>query len=645
MIILSASNINLAFGTDVILENVSLGVQEGDKIGVVGVNGAGKSMFLRTLTGKTARTSGEVFLSAGRTVGFLEQDTGLVSDNKIYDEMLLAFPKLVADEKRLRELLEKMNDRSVSASEHMDLAASYTALEEKFKEGGGYEYKSRISAMLTAMGFEREKHELYINQLSGGQKTRLALARLLLCEPDVLILDEPTNHLDIESIEWLENYLSQYKKAVIVVSHDRYFLDKVTSKTFEIENKTGKLYNCPYSEYVKRKEEDRKNDLKHYENQQKEIARLEAFVENQRRWNRERNIIAAESRLKAIDRMEKIDKPKNLPSSIKFRFETEKNVITSHKLLEVTSLTKSFPGKPLFNNLSFLLHGRDRMFIMGANGVGKSTLLKILCGKISADGGSFEYAKGLRIGYYDQEQQGLNGENTVIDELWDCYPNKTQTEIRSALACFLFTADDVFKPISVLSGGEKARLTFAKLMLEKSDMLILDEPTNHLDAPSREVLENALADYNGTILAVSHDRYFINKLATRILDMKKDGCMDFAGTYGDYLAYRQRMRTYATEDDKSAASGAAPDVKNAGISDTKAEYLKNKEEKNRARRLEKKISETEQKIKALEDELSDNQKLQEENSSDYLKLKELFDRAGEIETELESLYALLDEMT
>ncbi len=634
MIILSASDLCLSFGTDIILDRISLGVGENDKIGIVGVNGAGKSMFLKMLAGRISPTSGEVFTASGKTVGFLEQDTGLVSDKTIYDEMLGAFPALVEAERHLGDLVEKLNDSSLGAEEHMALAARYTAAEERFKRDGGYEYKSRIVSMLDAMGFDRQKQEMRVDEFSGGQKTRLALARRLLSEPDVLILDEPTNHLDIDSLEWLESYLSGYKKAVLVVSHDRYFLDKITNKTFEIENKAGKLYNCGYTEYVKRKEEDRKNDLKHYEQQQKEIARLEAFVENQRRWNRERNIIAAESRLKAIDRMEKIDKPKDLPSQIRFRFETDENIKTPHKLLEVTGLAKAYPGKKLFENLSFLLHGKDRMFVLGPNGIGKSTLLKILCGKVRADAGVFEYAQGLRIGYYDQEQQGLNPENTIIDELWDCYPDKTQTEIRSALACFLFTADDVFKPIKVLSGGEKARLTFAKLMLEKSDMLILDEPTNHLDSPSREVLEQALAEYEGTLLAVSHDRYFIKKLATRILDMRSDRCFCFEGGYEAFNEYKEKQKNILAETEKSTSAAATG----------KDEYLKNKEERSKARKLEKQIADTEKRIGELETALAENARMQEKAAGDFTRVGELFAAAHEMEEELEKLYGFLDEL-
>ena len=446
------------------------------------------------------------------------------------------------------------------------------------------------------------------------------------------MLDEPTNHLDIETVEWLEEYLKNYKKCLIVISHDRYFLDKVTKKTFEIENREGKLYNTSYTQYVKQKEIDRKIDQKHYDLQQKEIARLEAFIENQRRWNRERNIIAAESRMKAIDRIEKLDKPKDLPSNIRFRFQTSENGFCPDKILEVTGLTKGFPGKQLFENVSFLLHGRDKMFILGQNGVGKSTMLKILCGKLGQDFGTFEYAGGLSIGYYDQEHQGLDGNNTVIDELWDCFPNKTQTEIRSALAGFLFTSEDVFKKIDVLSGGEKARLTFAKLMLEKSDLLILDEPTNHLDAPSREVLEQALCEYDGTVLCVSHDRYFVKKLASRIFEMREDGTFDFKGGYEDFCSYKEKKKT--TDCDKTAGQ--------ASVTGSQMDYEKAKELKNKRKSAEKKLAETEIKIAETEAKIDENQKKQEECASDYEQVSKLFSELSELNDALEKLYETWD---
>ena len=628
MIILSASDVTLSFGTDVVLSNMSLGVNEGDKIGIVGVNGAGKSLFMKILCGDIEPSDGEVFLAKDKRVGYLEQNTGLDSDKGVFEEMCMAFPELVFAEKRLTELTELMQSDTDSES-HMKLAKEYTSLEEKFKSNGGYEYKSRISSMLLGLGFDSQTHDMCIHSLSGGQKTRLAIARLLLSEPDVIMLDEPTNHLDIETVEWLEEYLKGYKKSLIVISHDRYFLDKVTKKTYEIENTCGKLYSCSYTEYVKRKEADRKADEKHYNQQQKEIARLEAFIENQRRWNRERNIIAAESRMKALDRMEKLEKPKALPSSISFRFELGENGKCPDKILEVTGLSKSFPQKKLFENISFLLHGGDKMFVVGKNGVGKSTLLKILCGKILKDYGSFEYAKGLSIGYYDQEHQGLDGSNTVIDELWNCFPNKTQTEIRSVLAGFLFTADDVFKKVEVLSGGEKARLTFAKLMLEKSDLLILDEPTNHLDAPSREVLEGALAGYDGTVLCVSHDRYFINKLANRILEMSENSVFDFRGNYSSFTEYKNLEK---------ATSQSCEGQKNAP-SDAKSDYIKSKEQRNRRKNAEKKLAETENAISELETLLTENAAAQE-NCSDYQTAARLFDEAENAKKKLEELYAL-----
>lgn len=626
MIILSASSITLSFGTDVILDRVSLGVNEGEKIGIVGVNGAGKSLFMKILAGEISATEGEIFLAKNKEIGYLKQNSALESDKPLFDEMCLAFPKLVADEKRLSEL-EALMSGNADDAEHMSYAKEYTSLEESFKKRGGYEYKSRISSMLTGLGFSEDTHCRTVSSFSGGQKTRLAIARVLLAEPDVLMLDEPTNHLDMETAQWLEEYLRAYKKSVIVISHDRYFLDKVTGKTFEIENREGKLYPCSYTDYVKRKEEDRKNDEKHYKIQQKEIARLEAFIENQRKWNRERNIIAAESRMKAIDRMEKLEKPKNAPSSIRFRFEMGENGRRPDKMLEVTGLTKSYPGKKLFENVSFLLHGGDKMFILGQNGVGKSTMLKILCGKLEQDFGTFEYAGGLSIGYYDQEHQGLDENNTVIEELWSCFPNKTQTEIRSVLAGFLFTSEDVFKKIQVLSGGEKARLTFAKLMLEKSDLLILDEPTNHLDAPSREVLEQALADYDGTVLCVSHDRYFVKKLANRIFEMREDGVFDFKGEYEAFCDYKNKQKAIGSGDGEGEAKAT---VQN--------DYEKSKEQRNRKRNAERKLEETEKAIEKIEKEIEENLLKQEEHASEYEAMAELFAESQRLNEKLEQLY-------
>lgn len=633
MIALSLSDVTVAFGTDVILDKVSFSINEGTRLGVVGVNGAGKSLLLKTICGINSAESGNIFFGKDKRVSYLEQNAGFESEKVLFDEMLGAFDKLCEWEERLAFLQMKMND-NCPEDEHMMYVKEYTSLEETFRKNGGYEYKSRIRSMLTALGFPPEKQMLPISALSGGQKTRVALARTLLGEPDILMLDEPTNHLDIESCAWLEGYLASYKKTLIVISHDRYFLDKVTTHTLEVENQDVKLYNCSYTGYVKKKEEDRKNDEKHYLLQKREIERLEAFIENQRRWNRERNIIAAESRMKAIDRMEKVDKPKNLPERVSFNFSSGSNYLISERMLDVRGLAKAFPGKKLFSDVTFLLRGQDRMFFVGPNGVGKSTLLKILSGILPADSGTFEYAKGIKIGYYDQEHQGLNPNNTVLDELWDCYPDKKQGEIRGVLARFLFKAEDVFKKVEVLSGGEKARLTFAKLMLEDINMLILDEPTNHLDAASREVLEDAILNYDGTVMAVSHDRYFLAKLATRIFDMRPDGHTDFKGTYEDYEDYKRRMGIdYSLTDEISSGTESS----------SKEDYVRNKEEKSRRRKAEKKLADAEKRIAEIEKRQSEIEKELEQYASDYLKTAELFDENAKLAEELEAAYQAWDE--
>ncbi len=629
---LSLSDVTVAFGTDVILDKISFSINEGARLGVVGVNGAGKSLLLKTVCGLVEPESGSIFYGKDKRVSYLEQNAGFESEKLLYDEMLGAFPTLCEWEERLGFLQMKMNE-SLPEDEHMMYVREYTALEENFRKNGGYEYKSRIRSMLTSLGFDGEKQQLPIAALSGGQKTRVALARTLLGEPDILMLDEPTNHLDIDSCKWLEGYLSGYRKTLIVISHDRYFLDKVTTSTLEVENGEAKLYNCSYSGFVKRKEEDRKTDEKHYLNQKKEIERLEAFIENQRRWNREKNIIAAESRMKAIDRMEKIEKPKNLPERVSFNFTSGKNVLMSERLLEARGLSKAFPGKPLFKDVSFVLSGQDRMFFTGPNGVGKSTLLKILSGILPPDSGTFEYVRGIKIGYYDQEHQGLTASNTVLDELWNTYPDKKQGEIRGVLARFLFKADDVYKLVENLSGGEKARLTFAKLMLEELNLLILDEPTNHLDAASREVLEDAILNYDGTVLAVSHDRYFLKKLATRIFELRPDGHTDYKGTYEDYEDYKSRM----------AGSTEGENADTVSVSASKDDYLRNKEEKSRRRRFEKKLADSEKLIAEIEARQKAIDKELEAYASDYKKTQELFEENALLSEKLEKAYADWDE--
>ena len=473
-----------------------------------------------------------------------------------------------------------------------------------------------------------------VSRCSGGQRTRLALARLLSREPDILILDEPTNHLDPETMEWLESHLASYnpKKTIILVSHDRLFLDRVTNKTLDIEHTVGKLYKCGYSQYVIEKEAYRREWEKKYEIQQKEIARLEAYIEQQRRWNRERNIIAAESREKAIARMEKIEKPKDLPKSIRFALSSSGE--SGNDVAYARKLTMGFGNNILFRDLNFLVKKRDRLFISGPNGCGKSTLIKLLLDQLEPISGEIEFGYNVTVGYYDQENQNLDENNTVLDELWNAYPNLTQTEIRNTLALFLFRGDDIEKEVSVLSGGERARLTLAKLILSKMNLLILDEPTNHLDIESREALENALLSFDGTIIAVSHDRYFTKRLATRFVDLGENG-RDFRGTYDEYLLYKQNR---AAEVENFAKY--VPEE-----STQKEEYIERKKKGAEIRRIEKRKAEVAREIKKLEQQLIDiDDELFGDAASDYVRAAELTDLKTTTEDRLMQLYAEEEEL-
>lgn len=625
MTAISLSDVSLEFGTDVILDRVSFSLNEGDKLGIVGVNGAGKSTLFKIITGEYSATSGSVYISKDKTVGMLEQNTGLESDKNILDSMLDSFASLIADEKRLEELGSKLD------SGDENIIAQYTSLADRFKRVGGYEFRSRCKGILKNLGFDERFWDLEISSLSGGQKTRLALAKQLIASPDILMLDEPTNHLDIETLAWLEDFLSLYKGTLLVVSHDRWFLDKVTNRTLEIENTHATLYNGNYTRYVELKAENREILEHQYKNQQKEIARIEAYIEQQRRWNRERNIIAAESRQKALDRMVKIERPEDLPDKIRLTF--TKSGESGNDVLTVRSLSKGFPNKPLFSDLSFLVKKHDRLFISGPNGSGKSTLIKIIADKLSPDAGEFELGYNVTVGYYDQENQNLDPENTVLDELWNCYDNLTQTEIRSALALFLFKGDDIEKKVSVLSGGEKARLTLCKLILSRMNLLILDEPTNHLDINSREALENALSEFDGTVIAVSHDRYFISKLATRVLDLGEKPALDFKGGYEDYKTFKARNAQSSVSERRD------------NNTDAKEQYLRSKEQAAADRKLRSRKKKNAEETKKLEAELETVIEAQNdtEKQSDYVHMNELFERQQQIEEKLMELYEEAEE--
>ncbi len=631
MIVLNCNNIGFAYGTETIIRDISFSVQENDKVGLVGVNGAGKSTLFKIITGELSQEDGEVFVSKDLVLGYLKQNAALNSDNTLWDGLLEVFKDLIDMENSINRV-EKEISTTTDKEKLSSLMKEYSRLTERFSYLGGYEYNSRVRGVLRGLGFDDSEFEKKVSILSGGQKTRLALAKVLLEEPDILMLDEPTNHLDIAAVEWLEDHLKSYKKCLLIISHDRYFLDSVTNRTIEIENCTSTVYNCNYSEYVKQKATNREIQEKHYQLQQKEIARQEAYIEQQRRWNRERNIIAAESRQKALDRMEKIDKPTAEPQKIRMKF--NQTIASGNEVLEVDSVSKKFDDKELFKNVGFKIRKAERVFLLGPNGCGKSTLLKILAGRLDSSSGKFNYGAKVKLGYYDQEMSDLNNDNTILDEVWSENQKLVQTEVRSALAAFLFTDEDVFKKISVLSGGEKSRVAMLKLIFSDANFIILDEPTNHLDINSREILEAALYEYEGTMLIVSHDRYFIDKLATRIIDIGSNPVNDCMGNYTFYNSHYKKN----VANDKNSNEEVS-------ISEAKQTRIATKEERSRIRKLEKQLSDTERDIGKLEQRLKAIENEMVEFATDHLKLIELNEEKQIKESELEELYAVWEDVT
>ncbi|MBO5355959.1 MAG: ABC-F family ATP-binding cassette domain-containing protein [Clostridia bacterium] len=642
MTVLSATDITLSFGTRKILDRVSFSLDEHDKIGLIGVNGCGKSTLFKIITGELESDEGQIFLSREKTVGILRQDSAFTVDDSLGDnaleQMYGAFPELLNAERELRELEARMQQSS-----ELSLAKLYEERNTRFIRDGGLEFRGRCASILSKMGFDEESMRRPLSTLSGGQRTRLALARQLSREPDILLLDEPTNHLDIETMLFLESFLVQYRKCVIVISHDRYFLDRVTSKTLVLEYGHAKLYNGGYTASIEQRRIDKEIAERHYQNQQKEIARQEAYIAQQRAWNRERNIIAAESRLKLLAKMEKLERPREAPKAIRLSFTKAHD--SGNEVLHVKNLSMAFGGKKLFDGISFLLTKKEKLFIVGPNGCGKSTLLKLILGKLAPTAGRVESGYNVEIGYYDQENQNLTPKNTVIDELWNAYPHLTETEIRNTLALFRFIGEDVFRTVSVLSGGERARLTLAKLILSKMNLLVLDEPTNHLDIDSREALETALSAFEGTVLAVSHDRYFMDKLATRVLALHPGDA--FAGDaldypishvghgYSEFLEFKQRR--------EAAFDGNIPQngVQNA-VTDNKAQYLARKaseaearKEKARRERLAKEAEALEKEIEELDAELFGDA------ATDYTRAAELDARKTAAEERLLEIYEII----
>ncbi|MFD1175132.1 ABC-F family ATP-binding cassette domain-containing protein [Paenibacillus puldeungensis] len=617
--LLQATNISKLFGVTSILEGINLQVLERDRIGLVGVNGAGKSTFLQILAGELTPDGGQIFKAKETTIGYLAQNSGLQSDRNLWEEMLAVFAPLLDTERELRRMEEQIADPDLAADEkaHQELLDRYALKSDWFKDHGGYEIETRIRSVLHGMGFGSFAPETPISTLSGGQKTRLALARILLQAPDLLMLDEPTNHLDIETLTWLEDYLRSYSGALLVVSHDRYFLDRLVTSIVEIERHQSRKYTGNYSRFIELKAAEYESQMKQYEKQQDEIARMESFI--QKNIVRASTTKRAQSRRKALEKMEVMDRPLGDPKRANFSFEAE--VMTGKDVLQVSGLSYTFEDKtkPLFQNVSFQLYRGETVALIGPNGIGKSTLLKMLTGDLMPSAGTMTWGSKVKIGYYDQEQTHLNSANTVLEELWSAYPHIEEARIRSVLGNFLFSGEDVLKKVAALSGGEKARLALAKLMLQKANVLILDEPTNHLDLFSKEVLESALLDYDGTLLFISHDRYFLNKMAERIVELHPEGTEHFLGNYDDYLAKKQELEEMAAEKaasgspkpgatDRSSA-GAVPDQASSksGAASYEADKQAKREERNRQRRLEQ-LEETIQTIEAeitvLENELT-----------------------------------------
>ena len=621
MVYLSATNVSKAFGEETLFENVSFHVEEHDKIGLVGANGAGKTTLFKMIIGQMEPDTGGVYVNRD-AIGYMEQYACLDDGHTVLEEALSGFWKFHRMEEELHSLTAALD----KAGDDAGLIERQQFLTEQYAAQGGLTYQSRVRAALLGLGFAPEDLERPLFSLSGGQRSKVSLARLLTCDAKLLLLDEPTNHLDIRSVGWLEDFLKAYDGAYLVISHDRYCLDQVTKKTFELEHGHLRMYGGGYSEYLLRKQEDREVLQHQYDSQMREIKRIEGIIAQQRQWNREKNIKTAESKQKMVDRLRgQLVKPEAELSAIRFAF----NVLPGggNDVLLAEELSKRFGEKKLFEHAKLHIRNGERVFLLGENGCGKTTLLRIITGQLPSDSGFLRLGVGIKAGYYDQNLEGLNYDKDVIHEVWDKYPQMTQTQVRNALAVFLFTGDDVFKPMRALSGGERARVALLKLMLSKANFLLLDEPTNHLDIASREALESALLGYEGTLLMVSHDRYFINKLADRVLVMKENGIEECIGNYDDYLA-REEARPKCEE----AVQKAVPKKQN--------DYQRRKELESQKRRTagqrnrtETAIEETEAQIEQLQEAMASPQV-----SADYNKILELTGQLDETKQKLDGLY-------
>lgn len=602
MILLQVNQLSKSFGADPILTNIKLEIQTRDRIALVGRNGAGKSTLLKIIAGQLSYESGEIVKPKGVDIGYLAQNTGLESDASIWDEMLTVFEDLQKQEKLLRKLEEQMSDPAIfnDTREYERILKEYDQLQVSFKENGGYQYESDIRSVLHGLNFHSFDYGTKIASLSGGQKTRLALAKLLLKKPDILILDEPTNHLDIDTLSWLEGYLQGYDGAILIVSHDRYFLDKVVNQVYEISRLHISKFTGNYSAYLDQKAANYEREMKQYEKQQEEIAKLQDFI--QRNLARASTTKRAQSRRKQLDRIQVMDRPLGDEKSASFGFDIERQ--SGNDVLKIDSLAVGYNGNKVSENLSFRITRGDSIALVGPNGIGKSTLLKTIIDQLSPIAGEIHFGSNVTVGYYDQEQTQLSSNKRVLNELWDEYPLKNEKDIRTVLGNFLFSGDDVLKTVSTLSGGEKARLVLAKLMMKKANFLILDEPTNHLDLDSKEVLENSLIDYPGTILFVSHDRYFINRIATKVIELEPQKANEFLGDYDYYIEKKlelAELKALEATEKSSTTPQAEQQEKNSYQQDKEAKKL----ERQRKRRLE----EIEELIEKLEATIETNEQL------------------------------------
>ena len=680
MAILSVRNLSFSFGVNLVLDDICFAVESADRCGIVGVNGAGKSTLFSILNGELERDAGEIIFARGTTIGYFRQNNDYIDGDTIGEAVRNVFSGLLKIESELAALEEQLGKCHVESERHIKgesgrLLRKYDRLRTEFELGGGYEYRSRIRGVLNGLDVGTDIDDSTpVSILSGGQKTRLALALMLINPPDLLLLDEPTNHLDIRSLEWLESYLKNYRKSFLAVSHDRYFLDAVTTRTLELEHKRLTSYAGGYTAYVNRKEEDRAILEKQYENQQREITRLKTIIARYRAWNTEASHIKAKSRQKALDRMEKIDRPSDAPKKINLRFNN--TVSNSQDALYIDALTKGYSGRRLFAPFTATVRRNDRIMILGPNGCGKSTLLRMLSERVEPDGGMVRAGSRIEMGYYDQEHYDLDDEKSVLDEVYDDFSQKQISQIRGILGAFLFVGDDVYKKIAVLSGGEKARVALVKIILSQANMLLLDEPTNHLDINTRERLEEALQGFEGVILAVSHDRYFIRKLATRIFYFEGGQINDFAGGYDgllEYLAARgagvpgasaasskgasadtskgasaassKGASADAPSEESSASSKSTSAVGSGASADSlqiaKQNWLAMREERSKQRKSETRLAKLEDKIDAAEKRLAEIDSLMKSRdvASDHVKLIELTTEQDGLNAELDNLLA------